>query len=169
MPVRSLCVTCGLCCDGSLFSYVPLRDSEATALEKRSLRVVVRPEGEPGLDQPCSALEGTTCTLYDDRPSACREYCCRLYDAVESDEVSLDDARALVREARTLVARVDARTPVRRYPFVTFTAAERSRPLDRARRIERAGELDRETRAVWAAAEKHLDRHFRARVGAHRR
>src|SRR5688500_6432784 len=59
----SLCVECGLCCNGSLFSEVELAsDDEGADLESVGLRIEDADEDEPAvLMQPCGGLCGTRC------------------------------------------------------------------------------------------------------------
>src|SRR4051812_13416165 len=89
----SICVGCGLCCDGSIFGFVPLHaeDDEAT-LRERGLTIVDR-DGERGFVQRCVASCDGACTVYEDRPSVCRSYRCKLLKAHEAGSVSTADAR----------------------------------------------------------------------------
>lgn len=98
--LSTLCLHCGLCCDGTLFNHVPLRRTEVEALERLGLTVKERAEdGVPILLQPCAALKERCCTVYADRPKACRRYQCYLLTALAEGEVSLEEARAVVDEA----------------------------------------------------------------------
>ncbi len=95
----SLCLSCGFCCDGTLFEKVPLGPHEAA--EVRAAVGVAKQQAS--LLQPCAALNGTCCRVYTQRPLACRRYRCLLLEAHETGEVSLEGAQAvveLVRRAR---------------------------------------------------------------------
>ncbi len=98
-----LCQRCGLCCDGTLFTRTPLQAEEVEALRALSPRPVDEACGH-GLAQPCAALEGTRCTIYAGRPAACRRYACLLHGALAEGEVGLDEALAVVDEARARAA-----------------------------------------------------------------
>ncbi len=100
-----LCQRCGLCCDGTLFTRTPLLPDEAERLADRALPA----DGTraPGLAQPCAALEDTRCTIYEARPTACRRFECLLHGALVEGEVDLDEALAVVAEARARGARGD--------------------------------------------------------------
>ena len=93
---EALCQRCGLCCDGTLFTRTPLEPGEAAP----------PPLVAAGahLPQPCAALSGLRCTVYADRPRSCRRYECLLYGALAQGEVTLDEALAVVAEARARVA-----------------------------------------------------------------
>lgn len=103
-----LCLRCGLCCDGTLFTRTPLLPDEAEALRARSAEVTpCARSGTPGLRQPCAALDGSRCTIYADRPASCRRYECLLHGALVEGEVDLDEALTVVEEARARARRGD--------------------------------------------------------------
>lgn len=118
--VGSLCLACALCCDGSLFTRVPLGVDEVVPEAK--LAVVRNPLGARHVPQRCAALEGTACTAYAERPLACRRFECLLVGALREGEVSLPDALKTVQRAQSLVAaaRVDAARSAERDEFLTF-------------------------------------------------
>ena len=74
------CLACGNCCRATHTAFTP-EEIEAlaprlglTAAEFRHLHIVV----EAGVafinPLPCPFLEGNRCTVYEDRPTVCREY-----------------------------------------------------------------------------------------------
>ncbi|MGQ0507356.1 MAG: YkgJ family cysteine cluster protein [Myxococcaceae bacterium] len=97
--VFTLCEHCGLCCDGTLFTFVSLTDEEAARLRARDLSLGLR-EGKAVLQQRCSALSGTLCGIYEERPAACRAYECLLYKAVQEGEVDEREALRLIDEVK---------------------------------------------------------------------
>jgi Fe-S-cluster containining protein len=159
MPLSTLCQRCGLCCDGSLFTSVPLRGAEVTDMRRLSLPVVDRTDGSPGLAQRCAALEGRCCTVYAERPEACRRYRCHLLIALSEGEVSLDEALAVVDEAHARLRAVErAWTSEGEHP--PLSVPQRAR---RAALPENEGPLPPQARGAWEQAEAYLDRHFRGR------
>lgn len=106
-----LCLLCGLCCDGSLFDNVALTEAEAQALIERDVAVGLRGGSRYVLEQRCDALKGTCCTAYDVRPDGCRKYHCLLVTALETDEVSFDDAAGVVAEAHRKLLELDVALP----------------------------------------------------------
>jgi uncharacterized protein len=96
----SLCQACGLCCDGSLFSRVPLGVTEQVPEVK--LAVVTNAQGGRHVPQRCAALSGTLCQVYAERPLACRRYECLLFIAHREGEVSLPEALQVVERAKAL-------------------------------------------------------------------
>ena len=98
-----VCQACGLCCDGSLFARVPLTAEDRAP---SALTVDTKPNGARSIRQRCTALSGTCCTVYEERPTACRGYTCLLYEAVRSGEETLTGAVGIVAKAKVLTAAV---------------------------------------------------------------
>ena len=99
--VSTLCLACGFCCDGTLFTAVPLGVEESPRLP-----TTTRANGSRVLLQPCAALNGTCCTMYEARPLACRRYECLLLIALKAGETSLQPALEIVAEAKRRIARL---------------------------------------------------------------
>jgi uncharacterized protein len=97
---ETLCRACGLCCDGSLFSRVPLRPDEPTP---PLVSLNTTPYGARYVTQRCTALSEQGCGCYQARPRACRGFECLVLTALNADEVSLADALALVTRVRAQV------------------------------------------------------------------
>lgn len=159
MPLSTLCLRCGMCCDGTLFTHVSLQPEEVQALRRRGVPLLHRDEGAPVLAQPCSALEGRTCTAYADRPAGCRRYHCQLYSALAEKEVSLDEALGLVDQAHALIAHVERELP-------PATQEAPGSVMQRARLAATGGPpLSSQGQQAHANAELFLDKHFRGRFG----
>ena len=100
--VGSICVGCGLCCDGTVVSHLAVRDASDLGAPLSALGVEVIVEADPAVFAlPCPAVVDGVCTVYDlHRPRACAQFECALSTAVAGGSVALADARALVAEAR---------------------------------------------------------------------
>jgi hypothetical protein len=98
---EDLCLSCGLCCDGSLFWAVPVAPGEDTPVPL---------DGEGRLRQPCACFNGA-CTIYPDRPSACRSFDCRVLQTVRAGVRDEAWARAQIAAMRRLLAALDAALP----------------------------------------------------------
>ncbi len=159
MPLNVLCLRCGMCCDGTLFTHVSLQPEEAAELQQRGLPIGSRADGGPALTQHCAALEERACTVYTDRPASCRLYQCQLFSAVAEKEVSLEEALAVVDEAHSRVAAV-ALTLAPSPAGAPRAVLQRAR---RARLAEHGGPLSEKAQATYERAEGYLDRHFRGR------
>jgi Fe-S-cluster containining protein len=110
---ENLCTSCGLCCDGSLFAEVELRNQrESFNLESFGLEIEEGDDGEL-LMQPCGALKGTRCTIYRHRPNCCRTFECRLLRDVNEGKRNLSEAHEIIRETRQMVAHIARSLPLK--------------------------------------------------------
>jgi len=100
-----LCGVCGACCDGTLFAWVDLEVGERTRRPPRRLPLVR--EGT-GMVQPCEHHGDDGCSIYADRPAACRSYRCALYDAHRDEQGAIEPRIERVEKLRAVAARVRA-------------------------------------------------------------
>jgi Fe-S-cluster containining protein len=106
----TLCLQCGLCCDGSLFSDVELaNDREASRLELSGVNIEEADEDEqhPLLLQPCTALRGMKCSIYKARPECCRTFECQLLQQVSRGITSPKKAMTVIRKAQRRIAKIE--------------------------------------------------------------
>jgi uncharacterized protein len=99
----SVCVPCGLCCSGALFSWLPVLAEERWRIEGRGLPVFQNKLG-PALALPCAGLSDRGCAIYADRPSVCVEYRCRLLNDILEGRIETERAIAIVAETTTALA-----------------------------------------------------------------
>lgn len=97
-----LCVTCGLCCDGTLFSFVPLRDADTRTTQGAQFELRERNDGKLSFKQPCPELSKQGCGIYERRPAACRKFSCRVLNAYRDGALQMDEAEEKVRQAKQL-------------------------------------------------------------------
>jgi len=97
---ESLCLECGLCCDGTVFAAMTIQADERDYVV--SLGLTTTPDGDRFVSpQPCPAFQGGCCSLYTTgRPLACGAYSCQLLSARRRDTRSHDDCLAVVAEVR---------------------------------------------------------------------
>jgi uncharacterized protein len=108
-PTDTLCTRCGLCCDGSLFSDVELAGpAEATPLELLGLDIEEDDADGSLLQQPCTALRGTRCSIYAHRPRCCMTFECQLLRDVRRGALDVARARAHVADARRRIRQTKA-------------------------------------------------------------
>lgn len=152
--LSALCTSCGLCCDGTLFTQVPLTADEAGLLRARGLTLRALDGRPPALPQRCAALDGRCCTIYAERPAGCRRYRCMLHAALAGDELELHEARALVDETHALIEVLGRALP-----------AGPGAPVQRARVAAAAGTLTSEASAALGDVARQLGRHFEREAG----
>lgn len=106
----SVCVGCGLCCDGTLFSHLGVMDESDLGLPLRALGVSIIAEADPPVFAlPCPAFDGWCCTVHSlHRPAACGWFECDLSTAVAAGEVSREEAGSVIAATRALRDRVRA-------------------------------------------------------------
>jgi Fe-S-cluster containining protein len=153
----TLCVSCGLCCNGVLFDHAKAEPEEVPRLQAFGLEPrLVEEKLQFGL--PCRHLDCGRCTIYEDRFAICRSFRCSLLKRLGAGDVALREALATVGKAKAMVARVAALDPA---------AAQVSRRV--ALRREGAppagsGETERTAQRLWVEAlalDTFLDARFR--------
>ena len=144
---ETLCTRCGLCCDGSLFADVEVSGrAEATRLEAMGMEVEDGDREGALLSQPCVALQGKRCAVYEHRPRCCRTFECRLLQDVGRGVVDVERAKAQIAEAlkriervRVLMARLgqhDSHLPLRESCAETLAKDADSDPKVNRKRAE---------------------------------
>ena len=95
----TLCLQCGLCCNGVLFADVRPEPGDKSPLFAGRSRV----------NQPCPAFNHDTCAcaIYAERPARCRKFECRQLLAVQAGEITTDAALKRIRKARQLAGKVE--------------------------------------------------------------
>lgn len=106
----SLCLECGLCCNGVIFADGQLQP-EDDAPHLRSLGLKFAPNQNSKLKtqkflQPCACLDGCRCRIYSERPKYCREFECLLLKSVKSGRTDTAAALRVIRNARQRVDKV---------------------------------------------------------------
>jgi uncharacterized protein len=99
---QSLCLTCGLCCDGTLFWGLPLKpDDDVIPLKAVDINIV-SDNDLTVLKLPCAAHKNCTCTVYANRPQACRTFKCKLLKSFERDDISQRSAVEIINKIKSL-------------------------------------------------------------------
>jgi hypothetical protein len=99
MSAETVCQACAMCCDGTLFTRVPLTADDPVPAE---VHAVTTATGGRYLPQPCAALDGTRCRVYAQRPTVCRRFECLLLVALRDGEVTEAGALDVIARARVL-------------------------------------------------------------------
>jgi len=95
----TLCLQCGLCCNGVLFADVRPEPGDPSPLFAGRSRV----------NQPCPAFNSETCAcaIYADRPTRCRKFECRQLLGVQAGNITADAALKRIRKARQIAAKAE--------------------------------------------------------------
>jgi hypothetical protein len=93
----SLCTSCGLCCNGSLFERVYLQPADDL---KTIYRGPIKLKGHPPhqyFKQPCQCLNSArSCTAYANRPLRCRLFSCKTLIKLESSHLHFTEAALII-------------------------------------------------------------------------
>ena len=90
----NICLSCGLCCDGTLIGFVQLESEELSPLRKL---MEIEQTGENGMFfLPCNELGCNGCNIYSQRPKACRNFECGVLKSVEKKELTFDKATEVI-------------------------------------------------------------------------
>lgn len=90
----NICLSCGLCCDGTLIGFVQLESEELSPVRKL---MEIEQTGENGMFfLPCNELGCNGCNIYSQRPKACRNFECRVLKSVEKKELTFDKATEVI-------------------------------------------------------------------------
>ncbi len=141
-----LCLSCGLCCDGTLFADVKLTSADAARLAQPPGSVVRGRKYSLRLPQPCFGWIHGKCNIYDSRPDHCRRFDCDLLSRVETRDISSDCALQIIQQCRSKADQV------RDLLRALGNASERTPLTQRFRQVTRTLENkkpDRRTRATY--------------------
>ncbi|MGB0888394.1 MAG: YkgJ family cysteine cluster protein [Vicingaceae bacterium] len=87
----NLCLSCLLCCNGTLIGFVQVKKEEIPAL-KDVLEIEEDSNGDGVFLQSCEKLCDKGCTIYEKRPKQCQSFNCKLLKSVEDNEIHFDSA-----------------------------------------------------------------------------
>ena len=100
MDQSSLCLACGICCDGTLFSNVKLKPHDEIA-PLQAAGIVLDSDAK-NFQQPCAAHKNCACTVYSNRPQTCQSYQCELLKRFGSGDTLHETALAIIKKAVSL-------------------------------------------------------------------
>ena len=155
----ALCQTCGLCCQGQLYSWVALRPDEVALAETWPVKMAKRADGI-SFKQPCGCFQQMRCSVYAQRPQTCVQYCCKLLGRLRQNEISQAAALKRVATARELFDQVEARLPAASGKRIWHRINERW-GLQALQPLVASGELDSGTLMAIVALDVYLTKYFR--------
>lgn len=99
-PTSDICTACGICCDGTLFTYVSLKEHEIKPLEASPLVLRHSANDKIAFSLGCTCLKDGLCSIYDIRPDVCRNYMCALPKSVTAGHISQPKAYDIIDQAK---------------------------------------------------------------------
>jgi hypothetical protein len=107
-PSQSLCLTCGLCCTGAIFSSVQMEpEDEIPPLMAASINIYWDGNANK-FKLPCAAYKNCSCTVYGNRPKNCQRYKCELLKRFERGDISHQAALEIINKVVSLNNEVNA-------------------------------------------------------------
>ncbi|SDE96729.1 hypothetical protein SAMN04487996_10874 [Dyadobacter soli] len=95
--ISDLCVSCGMCCDGTLFPYGFVRDENDRKIADELGLTTKEIDGKLFFNMPCPHFSGC-CTVYDkSRPHTCSAYFCPPLKKYRRGEQAFEDAESQIR------------------------------------------------------------------------
>ena len=107
--LSSLCLSCGLCCQGLLHHLVPLDDDERERAARLRLPLYESPL-HLAFRLPCPRLADRRCTVYPERPRTCVTYRCVVLQAYGRGEIDKPTALSRIERVREQTAEVARRS-----------------------------------------------------------
>ena len=170
---ETLCTRCGLCCDGSLFADVELAGrKEAARLETMGIEIEDDDSSGAQLLQPCVALQGKRCAIYEHRPECCQTFECRLLQDVRRGAVDVEIAKAQIADALKRIGRVrslmaqmgqhGSRLPLRESCEEALAKGVNSDPKANRRRAELEAAMSDVEKLIRKTFLANASRHLRA-------
>jgi uncharacterized protein len=94
----SVCIGCGLCCDGTVVTHLAVRDESDLGMPLLALGVEILSAADPPVFAlPCPALADGRCSIHHlHRPHACHAFECVVSVAVTSGSMDRAEARAVI-------------------------------------------------------------------------
>ena len=93
----NLCLSCGLCCDGTLIGFVKLDPNEISKIKE--VKNIEEVNGNGFFLQPCSDYcDG--CTIYAQRPKQCASFKCGLLTSVEQKKLDFNSAIEIINSVK---------------------------------------------------------------------
>jgi uncharacterized protein len=91
----NICLSCGLCCNGTVIGFVQLDNEELPVLKE--IMDIEDESGNGFFLQPCNKYcDG--CTIYSKRPKQCASFECGLLKSVDQKQLDFDSAVEIVDE-----------------------------------------------------------------------
>jgi len=112
---QSLCVQCGLCCDGTIFEWARVFPEDDQAQLEVDGFILLTTAARSGFALPCHHQQGRICGVYQRwRPQICHTFRCTLLRRFEAGELSWAEALARIERTVALVERIQAQLPAQR-------------------------------------------------------
>jgi hypothetical protein len=155
----SICVGCGLCCNGTYLAKGNIESAgEAKPLTWYKAEFFTENE-RTYFRIPCPHFSGQCCSIYEDRFAVCRSYRCGVLTKLDDGEIRRDEAEHVLAEARRLIAKVAEGDPgATKFAGRRLTRRKLARALKKAEGAERTNIARRLLNII--TLDSHIERWF---------
>ena len=99
---QKICVTCGFCCDATIFLHAHLDPDERGNIPVKLEESIIVDKGVDYFLLPCPYFK-ESCTIYDrKRANVCGSYRCQLLKDFAAGKITAEEAMKVVSEAREM-------------------------------------------------------------------
>ncbi len=152
----SICLPCGLCCNGVLFRHVDVMAEEVQGLEQLGL-VLSQEYRHFAFRLPCTRHVHSACAIYADRPFTCTAFSCELLHRAQNGTLELDACLEIIHLVRERLARVEEKIGPRRPGQRVWEAVDESLSrLEQERDWSRRDELARDAAELRRFCEEYF-------------
>jgi len=103
-----LCLDCGMCCTGAVFTHLDLTGPDKDRLHGAGLGDAAT---QHRLDFPCRFLDGARCSIYASRPAVCASYRCKTLAQAQDGMIDLSEAKDRLHKVVELRRAFEAQIP----------------------------------------------------------
>jgi hypothetical protein len=107
LKASELCLCCGLCCRGIIFNRAALKPDEIGLAKDCGLRYFTSGKGEFAFRLPCHLYQNDRCSIYLNRPHACKKYRCYLLKRLINGDIDLEASKLIVFQLKDLMDSID--------------------------------------------------------------
>ena len=102
MLEQEICISCGICCDGTLFNRASLEPGEKGQLPEKIEQNYFQVNGVDKFKLPCLYFDGK-CTIYDQKKAIiCSAFRCQLLNNFSVGKISINDTMNVISKAKTM-------------------------------------------------------------------
>jgi len=108
---NNICIQCGLCCNGTLFSWGNIGSNEV--LDELFKTETIKTDGNETnvFSQPCQFLKNCSCSIYNSetpkRPLVCSKFKCKLLNNYEANQITYSESIILIEKTKELALKND--------------------------------------------------------------
>lgn len=99
---QTICISCGLCCDGTLFDKAVLQEGEKGTLPQYIEDKYFRTKNKEFFRQPCPYFSGECIIYYQKKADICSAFRCKLLYDFDKKKLNFSETANIIRQAKIL-------------------------------------------------------------------